>query len=45
MRAFFFHKRLIDELATGRFMYEGRNLVFLGPPGVGNVKPKIDGSN
>lgn len=30
-------KRLIDELATGRFLYEGRNLVFLGPPGVGKT--------
>lgn len=28
-------KRLIDELATGRFLHEGRNIVFLGPPGVG----------
>lgn len=28
-------RRLVDELATGRFLYEGRNLVFLGPPGVG----------
>ena len=26
-------RRLIDELGTGRFLYEGRNLVFLGPPG------------
>jgi DNA replication protein DnaC len=26
-------KRLIDELATGRFLHEGRNVVFLGPPG------------
>ena len=30
-------KRLIDELATGRFLSEGRNLVFLGPPGVGKT--------
>ena len=30
-------RRLIDELATGRFLYEGRNLVFLGPPGVGKT--------
>jgi DNA replication protein DnaC len=28
-------RRLIDELVTGRFLYEGRNLVLLGPPGVG----------
>jgi DNA replication protein DnaC len=25
-------KRLIDELAAGRFLHEGRNVVFLGPP-------------
>jgi DNA replication protein DnaC len=30
-------RRLIDELATGRFVYEGRNLVLLGPPGVGKT--------
>jgi DNA replication protein DnaC len=30
-------RRLIDELATGRFLYEGRNIVFLGPPGVGKT--------
>lgn len=30
-------RRLIEELATGRFLYEGRNLVFLGPPGVGKT--------
>jgi len=30
-------KRLLDELATGRFLYEGRNLIFLGPPGVGKT--------
>lgn len=30
-------RRLVDELATGRFLYEGRNLVFLGPPGVGKT--------
>ena len=30
-------RRLIDELATGRFLYEGRNLIFLGPPGVGKT--------
>jgi len=26
--------RLIEELATGRYLAEGRNVVFLGPPGV-----------
>ena len=30
-------RRLIDELATGRFLHEGRNLIFLGPPGVGKT--------
>lgn len=30
-------RRLVDELATGRFLDEGRNLVFLGPPGVGKT--------
>ena len=30
-------RRLVDELATGRFLHEGRNLVFLGPPGVGKT--------
>lgn len=30
-------KRLVEELATGRFLYEGRNLIFLGPPGVGKT--------
>jgi DNA replication protein DnaC len=30
-------KRLIDELATGRCLSEGRNVVFLGPPGVGKT--------
>lgn len=29
--------RVIDELATGRFLTEGRNIVFLGPPGVGKT--------
>jgi DNA replication protein DnaC len=29
--------RLIEELATGRFLAEGRNVVFLGPPGVGKT--------
>lgn len=30
-------RRLIEELATGRFLFEGRNIVFLGPPGVGKT--------
>jgi DNA replication protein DnaC len=30
-------QRLIEELATGRFLSEGRNVVFLGPPGVGKT--------
>ena len=30
-------RRLIEELATGRFLEEGRNVVFLGPPGVGKT--------
>jgi len=30
-------RRLIDELATGRYLHEGRNLVLLGPPGVGKT--------
>ena len=30
-------KRVIDELATGRFLNEGRNVVLLGPPGVGKT--------
>lgn len=30
-------RRLVDELATGRFLYEGRSIVFLGPPGVGKT--------
>ena len=29
--------RVIDELATGRFLHEGRNVVLLGPPGVGKT--------
>lgn len=30
-------QRLIEELHTGRFLSEGRNVVFLGPPGVGKT--------
>jgi DNA replication protein DnaC len=30
-------RRIIDELLTGRFLAEGRNVVFLGPPGVGKT--------
>lgn len=30
-------RRLIDELATGRFLADGRNVVLLGPPGVGKT--------
>jgi len=30
-------QRLIQELATARFLQEGRNVVFLGPPGVGKT--------
>jgi DNA replication protein DnaC len=30
-------RRMIDELATGRFLQEGRNVVLLGPPGVGKT--------
>jgi DNA replication protein DnaC len=30
-------RRLIEELATGRFTAEGRNVVLLGPPGVGKT--------
>jgi DNA replication protein DnaC len=30
-------RRIIDELATGRFLAEGRNVVLLGPPGVGKT--------
>ena len=30
-------RTLIEELATGRFLAEGRNLILLGPPGVGKT--------
>lgn len=30
-------RTLVEELATGRFMSEGRNVVFQGPPGVGKT--------
>lgn len=30
-------KRLIEELSTGRFLVDGRSVVFLGPPGVGKT--------
>lgn len=29
--------RLVEELSTGRYMSEGRNVVLLGPPGVGKT--------
>jgi DNA replication protein DnaC len=30
-------RRIVDELATGRYLGEGRNVVLLGPPGVGKT--------
>lgn len=30
-------RTLVEELATGRFMDEGRNVIFQGPPGVGKT--------
>jgi len=30
-------RRLVEELATGRFLSEGRNVIFLGLPGVGKT--------
>jgi DNA replication protein DnaC len=30
-------RRLVEELATGRFVYEGRSVILLGPPGVGKT--------
>lgn len=29
--------KLVDELATGRYLAEGRNVILLGPPGVGKT--------
>ena len=34
-------RRLIQELSTGRYLDEGRNVVFLGPPGVGKTHLSI----
>jgi DNA replication protein DnaC len=30
-------RRLVDKLATGLFLYEGRTIMLLGPPGVGKT--------
>ena len=30
-------RRLFDELATGRFLYEGRSIILLGAPGLGKT--------
>jgi DNA replication protein DnaC len=34
-------RALIEELATGRFLDEGRNVIFQGPPGVGKTHVAI----
>jgi len=34
-------RTLVEELATGRFMNEGRNVIFQGPPGFGRTHPAI----
>jgi DNA replication protein DnaC len=30
-------RRLIEELATGRFLHEGRNVILLGSPSIGKT--------